>query len=116
VDEEEKKSGITQIPLLNDIVFDSSLPLRPPKKPSPRKKRANYSPDYDPDTMDLFGDHDQDLPLDDETTDELMASAGEMIDDLVEEFTEEISKRLREELTDQLASILTDLRQQDSDT
>ena len=46
-----------QIPLLEDIVFDPSLPLKPPPKPKAKKPAAkNFSKDYDPDTLDLFGD------------------------------------------------------------
>ncbi len=57
MDEEENKPGTT-IPLMHDMVFDQSLPLRPPKKTTqPRAKLASKAmPGYDPDTIDLFAD------------------------------------------------------------
>ena len=105
MDDEENKPGITQIPLLHDMVYNSTLP---PKKTMGTKKRINYSPNYDPDTIDLFSG------IDDSITDELRKTAGQVIDDLVEEFTAEIGKRLREELSDQLTSILEDLNHRDT--
>lgn len=109
MDDDENKPGITQIPLLHDLVYDASLPLRPP--PRRAKNKITYSPDYDPDTLDLFKDDEsgEDLQLEDSVVDELRESAGQVIDDLVEEFSRELSHRLRGELTDQLASILKDL-------
>ena len=38
LDDEEYKPGATQIPLISDLVFDETLPLRPPKKSASRKK------------------------------------------------------------------------------
>ncbi len=105
--DDENKPGITQIPLLHDLLYDASLPLRPP--PRRTKNKINYSPDYDPDTLDLFKDAGRgaDLQLDESVADELRESAGQVIDD--KEFSRELSHRLRGELTDQLASILKDL-------
>lgn len=108
MDEEDKKPGTWQIPLLDDIVFDSSLPLKAPRRPAQPRRKVSYSPDYDPDTIDLFGDSVL-PPTDEAVTEELRESASQMIDDLVDEFTAEIGQRLREELTDQLSSILEDL-------
>ena len=116
-DEEEKRSP-GQIPLLNDIVFDTSLPLKAPPRPKPRpqsggkqtRRSGSLPPGYDPDTLDLFGD---DLLPDDieaeELAGELRESADQVISELLDEYSEEISKRLREELTHQLSSILEDL-------
>ena len=111
MDDDENKPGITQIPLLHDLLYDASLPLRPPPRPTGTKNKINYSPDYDPDTLDLFKDEESgaDLQLNESVADELRESAGQMIDDLVEEFSQELSHRLRGELTDQLASILKEL-------
>lgn len=51
------EQGISQIPLLKDVVFDVSLPLKTPV--SPKRTRitrtiSEHGPDYDPDTLDLF--------------------------------------------------------------
>ncbi len=78
MDEEDKKpESLTQIPLLKDMIFDSALALRSPKKsrsgPDPasgpstvksgsgkdskkhhKKTLPAYSPEYDPGTLDLF--------------------------------------------------------------
>lgn len=117
MDDDEKKPST--IPLLHDMVYDPSLPLRPPKRPSrPRAEKPSTPPGYDPDTIDLFGDVETPMDiddLDDETIEEFRDSAEQMIDDLVEEYTEEISQRLRSELTDQLTSILDDLKTPNND-
>lgn len=115
-EEEPKKPG--QIPLLNDIVFDTSLPLKAPPRPKnqkadaskPAKRQKNLPPGYDPDTLDLFSD--DDLPEDfesEELSGGLRESADQVISELIDEYSEEIGKRLREELTHQLSSILEDL-------
>ena len=59
--DDEKKPGVTQIPLIHDLVFDPSTPLKPPgKRPkisqSSSKRTGRYPPGYDPDTVDLFKD------------------------------------------------------------
>lgn len=109
MDDEEKKP-VTQIPLMNDLVFDESMPLRPPVKPGSRPKpRKSYSPYYDPDTIDLF-----DFNIEGAITEELRHNAEEVIEGLVSEYTSEIGRRLREELGHQLASILDDLNHRDS--
>ena len=116
--EEEDKPGVTQIPLMEDLVYDSSLPLKPPRRrPSKdaQPARINYSPNYDPDTIDLFEDDngEPDIRLDDSIAAELRQSTDHLIDDLVDEYTAEIGKRLRSELTEQLTSILDDLDDHD---
>ena len=55
MDENDDKPVI-QIPLMHDLVFDESLPLRSPRKPAASRKKVAYSPNYDPDTIDLFND------------------------------------------------------------
>ena len=61
MDNDENKPGVTQIPLIHDLAFDPSRPLKPSgKRPrssqSPSKKTGPYPPGYDPDTVDLFQD------------------------------------------------------------
>ncbi|MCZ6501453.1 MAG: hypothetical protein O6945_02950 [Gammaproteobacteria bacterium] len=104
---------ISQIPLLNEIVFDSSLPLKPPPRPrrtSRKQPPGDHGPDYDPGTLDLFETPDSHLQsLVENQTEEFRADALRMIDELVEEYSAEITQRLRAELTEQLRSILDDL-------
>ena len=105
---------ISQIPLLNDIVFDSSLPLKPPprpRKPSKKQPPSDHGRDYDPGTLDLFetpGSRLQSL-VENHTEKELRAGALRIVDELVEEYSAKITERLRAELTQQLGSILDDL-------
>ena len=59
--DDEKKPGVTQIPLIHDLVFDPSTTLKPPCKlpkisQSSSKRKSRYPPGYDPDTADLFKD------------------------------------------------------------
>ena len=105
MDDDEKKPG-TQVPLITDMVFGESLPLKPPSRPSSGKPR------YDPDTIDLFGDHPD--GIDKAVTEELRQNADSMIDNLVSEYTAEIEQRLRQELTSQLVGILEHLDYQES--
>lgn len=104
MDEDDNK----QDPAITDMVFDESLPLRPPPKPGGDKPM--YSPNLDPDTIDLFGD--AHTGVDDAVADELRHSADEVIENLVNEYSTEIANRLREELSSQLAAILEDLKPQ----
>lgn len=123
MDEDEKKPST--IPLLHDMVYDPSLPLRPPKRPRrPKAEKPSTPPGYDPDTIDLFGDVDQSLDVDDldeEILEEYTApSAGHELSAESSacegrEEKDEISQRLRSELTEQLTSILDDLGSPDSD-
>jgi hypothetical protein len=121
-DEDEKKGtkedrieegGVTQIPLIETMVFDASLPLKPPPRPPLQKSpdRISYSPDNDPDTIDLFENDlgEPDIPLDESVTSELRQSANHLIDELVDEYKEELGDRLRAELTEQLTAILEHL-------
>lgn len=109
---------ISQIPLLQEFVFDSSLPLKPPPRPhrtSTKRPIGDHGPYYDPETLDLFEDREsRTQPSDEQHTErELRAGSSRMIDDLVEEYSAEISRRLRRELTEQLGSILDDLADAD---
>ena len=127
MDDNDKKSGdekseirISQIPLLNDIIFDETLPLKAP--PRPRRPKTSHGiqdhgPDYDPDTFDLFESPASGLQsfADGATEEELRSGADQLIDELVEEFSAEINRRLRVELTEQLHSILEDLNHKDRD-
>jgi hypothetical protein len=90
------------VPLLDDVVFDASLPLRAPTSRPPSE--AGHGPDYDPDTIDLFEDTEMA-----KAEEELRIGAEKVIEDLVQEFSAEITGRLRSELTDQLKAILNDL-------
>lgn len=117
MDDKDNKStgeapGISQIPLLNEIVFDSGMPL-----PSPTKRTGIYrtdnehGPDYDPDTLDLFEEPADKLQslVKNYTEEELRAGAEQMIENLVAEYSIEITRRLRDQLNGQLKAILEDL-------
>ena len=97
-----------QIPLLQDIVYDTSLPLKPPPRPrrpgtkeQARKSKAisEHGPEYDPDTLDLFKQRSADF----------QADASALVEEMVAEYSREIITRLRDELTSQLNQILDDL-------
>jgi hypothetical protein len=117
MDDKDNKStgenpGISQIPLLNEIVFDSGMPLPPPTIRTRTYRTDNeHGPDYDPDTLDLFEDPAARLQslVKKFTEEELRAGADQMIESLVAEFSAEITRRLRDELGDQLKAILEDL-------
>lgn len=104
-DQDDDKPQVSQIPLLNDIVYDNDLPLRPPPKPRKRRKKQDARPDYDPDTIDLFEDV---VPPTD-----LRSEAEHLVSRVVDEYSREIISRLKEELTDQLHEILEDLAETD---
>ncbi len=102
--DEKDDNAPDQIPLLHDIVYDESLPLRaPPKARQPRIRRdhSEHGPEYDPDTIDLFKTHDP--------TSSFRSETGQLVEDLVQEYSREIIVRLRDELTQQLNALLTDL-------
>ena len=92
-----------QIPLLHDIVYDTSLPLKAPPRPKrqARPLTSEHGPEYDPDTLDLFKPN--------PTREEIRAEADQIIEELVEEYSREIIDRFREELTPQLHGLLDDL-------
>ena len=133
MDDEEQESGITQIPLIHDNVFhdnvfDESLALRPLRK-SPARKKIKYPPGYDPDTIDLFEDehgesiidgadpglaNDGAADTDDNNSDDLRASAGEILGGPMANPSDEIDQQLRTEIADNLVSILEDLNSTES--
>ena len=109
---EDPKPGISEIPLLNEIVFESGMPLQPPTKGAGADRTDNeHGPDYDPDTLDLFEEPAARLQslVKKFTEEELRAGADQMIENLVAEYSEEITHRLRDELSGQLKAILDDL-------
>ncbi len=117
MDDEDKASSKPkhkQIPLINELVFDESLPLKAPPRPRSMstgiaKKQTEsrvHGPEYDPDTRDLFGST---LSEATQSADDFRTGADRIVNDLVEEYSIEIIDRLRQELTTQLHSILDDL-------
>jgi hypothetical protein len=116
MDDDENKPGITQTQLIQDLVFDPSLPLKPPgkrsglhKKPSqsPSRKSGPYPPGYDPDTTDLFNDIADPVELPGEDSRDTQAP------DLTQEAGDsksEIEENLRVELSDELDTILEHLK------
>jgi hypothetical protein len=113
-DEDKIESGRSQIPLIQDLVYNESLALRSPKKPrKPSIKNTHQlSPDYDPDTIDLFVDIDESQFDEALSSEELRKSAANLIDGLTPEFADDIGQPLREELSEQLSAILEDLNHQ----
>ena len=112
MDDDENKPGVTQIPLIHDLVFDPSLPLKPSgKRPwssqSPFKKTGPYPPGYDPDTVDLF----KDIVSPAEFTNEDARDTQEP--DVAQQAgnpTTELDENLRAELSDELNTILKHLK------
>ena len=112
MDDEENRHGVTQIPLIHDLVFDPSQPLKPPGKRSrpsmsPSRKAGPYPPGYDPDTVDLFEDIvDPIEPADRDARDirepDLAQEAGNL--------ESQIEENLRAELSDELGTILEHLK------
>lgn len=121
----------SQIPLLDDVVFDSSLALKPPRK---KPKRENYSLDLNPDpprVLDLFSGEPAPLADAEETSDAgkaspapsaaeraesmMRAEATRMVDNLVQEYSQEIVRRLRDELTSLLDDLQSDIPRTDQD-
>ena len=119
MDDDEYKSGVTQIPLMHDLIFD---PLRPPdrsaQRPRKRKHRSpdhppQYSPHSDPDTIDLFGDITTRTEPDPVLANQPQASQdpGQIgtTGNADTPATKPLNSDLRGELTDQLSAILNDL-------
>ena len=111
MDDEEKKPDITQIPLIGDAIFDRKSLPKASRTPRARQKiQPSYSPDYDPETIDLFGiDIEMPNAKDNETVAAELRDAADQFEDLVHTFATQIDVALRVELTDQLTSILKDL-------
>ena len=111
MDDEENKETI-QIPLIDDLVFDESLALRPPPKPKRKTtaRKAAYSPHSDPDTIDLFGDVDVEPEDDFDDIPDFDTTLEATLD--VEPAQPENARHdttLREELTRELDGILETL-------
>jgi hypothetical protein len=114
--DDENKPGITQIPLIQDLVFDPSQPLKPPGKPShpskkpsrkPSHKRGPYPPGYDPDTVDLFEDLVDPVEL---TVEDGLDIHVPDLDREADNPKSEIGEHLRAELSDELGLILEHLK------
>lgn len=105
MDEEDNNPGNAQIPLINDLVFDESLPLKaPPKKRRPavlKRKSKSIPLGYDPDTGDLFGGFDDDFAFEDKLPD-----LGD-----VPETGKTLGPALKAELKDELESVLKALNE-----
>ena len=109
---EDSKPGAPRIPLLDEVVFDSEVPLQPPTLRTRVAEADNkHGPDYDPDTRDLFEKPEARLQslVKKFTEEELRAGADQMIENLVAEYSAEITRRLHDELNCQLKAILEDL-------
>jgi hypothetical protein len=112
MDDEENKPGVTQIPLIHDLAFDSAQPLKPPGKASKpfqklTRKSGPYSPGYDPDTVDLFEDIID--PVEPEDEDVLDISYPDLTQEAANQ-KGELEEDLRAELSDELGSILEHLK------
>jgi hypothetical protein len=107
----EIKTG--QIPLLEDVVFNTELPF-----PKPKATLPNTEPlveENAPRPADLFGgspDTAQTGPLPPDDMEGLRRSTEQMVNELVAEYSQEIVKRLREDLT----SLLDELQENPSVT
>ena len=110
---------VSQIPLIQNIIFDEQAPLKAPARPRRLKNpiHDDHGADYDPNTLDLFGEPSSKLLsyANDHTEEEIRTSGDQLVDDLVEEYTVQIADQLRVELTDQLHSILNDLDEPEAD-
>lgn len=104
-----------QIPLLDDVVFDTELPF---PKPQARPRRKPAADENAPRATDLFGGSPETAqagPLSnhyeaedvDETTRQVRTSTDRVVEHLVAEYSHEIVERLRDELT----AVLDDLKQ-----
>jgi hypothetical protein len=104
-----------QIPLLDDVVFDTALPF---PKPKPRPRLKPPADENAPRATDLFGgspETAQSGPLSnhyeaedvDETTRQVRTRTDRVVEHLVAEYSHEIVERLRDELT----AVLHDLKQ-----
>lgn len=116
---DEKTPQTGQIPLLDDVVFNTELPFPKPRKSRPnRSAKDSTPPENTPRPTDLFGGsaetaqtgpHSPDYEAKD--LDELRANSEEMVDHLVAEYSQEIVSRLKKELS----SLLDDLDEHEKD-
>ena len=104
---QDQTAAPAQIPLLEDVVFHTSLPLKAPT----RKAKPSLGPgESAPRPTDLFGGTPEtavsgplspDYPatdIDQERT-KVKSQASRVVDSLVEEYSAEIVRRLRDDLT-----------------
>ena len=110
--DDEKKPGVTQIPLIHDLVFDPSTTLKPPGKrtkisQSSSKGTGRYPPRYDPDTVDLFKDIVEPVYFLNENDRD--TQKPHIVDAAVNPTTE-LDENLRTELSDELNTILKHLK------
>lgn len=112
----EAKTG--QIPLLDDVVFDTDLPFPKPKLETPVREsvlQENPEPEIEqnvPRPTDLFGGSFETAqtgphaPAYDATDlDKLRSDTEQVVDHLVAEYSQEIVSRLKQELTSLLAEL-----------
>jgi hypothetical protein len=96
-----------QIPLLDDVVYNTSLPFA---KPRPRPPKPELQAQNIPRATDLFGgspDTAVEGPMSpqyeakdmDQAAEKLRGSTEQMVDNLVAEYSQEIVSRLKQELT-----------------
>jgi hypothetical protein len=112
--DEEKKPGVTQIPLIHDLVFAPSTPLKPPGKlpkvaQSSSKRESRYPPGYDPDTVDLFKDIVEPVYFFNDTDSDRDTQKPCIVEAAVNPTTE-LDENLRTELHDELNAILKHLK------
>ena len=110
--ESPSKNG--QIPLLDDVVFNTELPFPKPKPPARQKPLHDENA---PRATDLFGgspetaqsgplsNHDDSVDID-KITQQVKDRTDRVVDSIVAEYSHEIIERLRNELT----AVLEDLR------
>ena len=110
--DDEKKLGVTQIPLIQGLAFDPSTTLKPPGKrtkisQSSSKRTGRYPPGYDPDTVDLFKDIVG--PVYSLNENDRDTQKPNIVDAAVNPKTE-LDENLRTELSDELNTILKHLK------
>lgn len=114
-----EKTG--QIPLLDDVVYNTSLPFA---KPKPRPPKPELQAQNIPRATDLFGgspDTAVEGPMSpqyeardmDQAAEKLRGSTEQMVDNLVAEYSQEIVSRLKQELTSLLDELEDKPPQQD---
>jgi len=114
MDNDENKPGVTQIPLLHDLVLDPARPLKPSGKRSrpsqnPSIKTGPHPPGYDPDTVDLFKDI---VDATEFATEDARRSQDPDVALKTGYPTNSLEENLRAELSDELSTILKHLKDQ----
>lgn len=112
MEDDENKPGVTQIPLIHDLAYVSSLLLKTPGKhpglsQNSHIKNRQYPPGYDPDTVDLFKDILGPGAFDnDDRRSSPKQNGAQRTSDTINEFDES----LRAALGDELKTILKHLK------